>query len=261
MPTWSQIAVKAANAELAAIRGGSGKPLLIFHDELGYPGWMMWNERLAEKRELIIPLQPGFGQSARLDWIMNYRDLGAFYAQVTRELKADPIDVIGFSAGGFIAAEMAAADPGIFSKMVLVAPMGIKPEEGQIMDFFELTIRRHLRATVADPEGTPEFAKIYGGEMTPEQFEAFEDARSETARIGWEPYMHSPNLPQRLYGVSTPTLIVWGDRDQMIPRGCIDAYQKAISGSKVVTIGGAGHRPEIEREYEFSRAVNEFFAS
>jgi hypothetical protein len=26
--------------------------------------------------------------------------------------------------------------------------------------------------------------KIYGGEMTPDQFEAFEDARSETARIG-----------------------------------------------------------------------------
>jgi pimeloyl-ACP methyl ester carboxylesterase len=258
--TWSQISVKAANAELAVIRGGSGKPLLIFHDELGYPGWMMWNERLAEKRELIIPLQPGFGKSARLDWIMGYRDLGAFYAQVTRELKADPIDVIGFSAGGYIAAEMAAADPKIFSKMVLVAPMGIKPGEGQIMDFFELTIRRHLRSTVADPEGTPEFAKIYGGEMTPEQFEAFEDARSETARIGWEPYMHDPSLPHLLYGAKPPTLLVWGTRDKVVPRGCIDAYQKAISGAKVATIEGAGHRPEIEHEYEFSRAVNEFLA-
>jgi pimeloyl-ACP methyl ester carboxylesterase len=258
--TWSQISVKAANAELAVIRGGSGKPLLIFHDELGYPGWMMWNERLAEKRELIIPLQPGFGKSTRIDWVMNYRDLAAFYAQVTRELKADPIDVIGFSGGGFIAAEMAAADPKIFSRMALVAPMGIKPEEGEILDFFALTIRRHLRATVAEPEKTPEFAKIYGGEMTAEQFEAFEDARSETARIGWEPFMHSPNLPQRLYGVQMPSLLIWGTRDGVVPRGCIDAYQKALSGSKVATIEGAGHRPEIEREYEFSRAVAQFLA-
>jgi hypothetical protein len=34
--------------------------------------------------------------------------------------------------------------------------------------------------------------------MTPEQFEAFEDARAETARLGWEPYMHNPSLPYLL---------------------------------------------------------------
>jgi pimeloyl-ACP methyl ester carboxylesterase len=141
---WKQISVKAANTELAVIQGGTGKPLLILHDELGFPGWLAWNEWLADRREQIIPLQPGFGKTSRLDWVMSYRDLAAFYSQVTRELKADPIDVIGFSAGGYIAAEMAAADPKIFSKMVLVAPMGIKPATGQIMDFFELTIRRHL---------------------------------------------------------------------------------------------------------------------
>ena len=118
-------------------------------------------------------------------------------------MKLDPVDVIGFSAGGFIAAEMAAADPRIFSRMVLVAPMGIKPSEGEIKDIFPITIRTHLRATVADPAGTPEFAKLYGGEMTPAQFEAFEDARAETARIGWEPYMHDPALPHLLRGNKT----------------------------------------------------------
>ena len=44
--------------------------------------------------------------------------------------------------------------------------------------------------------------------MTPKQLEAFEDTRSETARIGWEPSRHSPTLPQRLYGVATPLLLV-----------------------------------------------------
>ncbi len=260
MANWKQEIVRAANAEMTVVTGGSGKPLLILHDELGYPGWMDWNDRLAEKRSLIIPMQPGFGQSPRLDWVMNYRDLGGLYAQITRELKADPIDVIGFSAGGYIAAEMVAADPRVFNKMVLVAPMGIKPKEGEILDFFEFTIRRHLRATVADPEGTPEFAKIYGGEMTPTQFEAFEDARAETARIGWEPFMHDPSLPHLLYGVKTPTLLIWGTRDQVVPRGCIDAYQQALAGAQVATIEGVGHRPEIENEPQFSRLVNEFLA-
>ncbi len=258
MATWKQTIVKAANTEMTVIEGGAGKPLLIFHDELGYPGWMAWNEHLAENRSLIIPMQPGFGQTPRLDWIMNYRDLGGLYAQITRELKADPIDVIGFSAGAYIAAEMAAADPRIFSKMVLVAPMGIKPRQGEILDFFELTIRRHLRATVADPEGTPEFAKIYGGEMTPAQFEAFEDARAETARIGWEPFMYDPSLPHLLSGVKIPTLLIWGTRDQVVPRGCIDAYQQALAAAQVATIEGVGHRPEIENEPQFSRLVTQF---
>lgn len=255
---WREETIQAARVALSVIRGGSGKPLLIFHDELGYPGWMAWNERLAENRELIIPLQPGFGKSSRIDWVMNYRDLGGLYAQITRELKANPIDVIGFSAGGFIAAEMAAADPQIFSKMILVAPMGIKPRAGEIMDFFELTIRRHLRATVADPEGTAEFAKIYGGEMTPAQFEAFEDARAETARIGWEPYMHNPSLPHLLYGVKIPTLLMRGTKDEVVPRSCIDAYREAIAGAEVAEIPNVGHRPEIENEPDFTRIVTNF---
>src|SRR5260370_37132018 len=124
---------------------------------------MRWNETIAHERELLIPLQPGYGKTPKLEWVRTFRDLAGFYSQVVRELRLDPVDVIGYSAGGFIAAEMVAADPKIFSKMILVAPMGIKPSEGEIMDIFPITMRTHLRATVADPAGTPGFIKLYGG--------------------------------------------------------------------------------------------------
>jgi len=261
LANWTETTANIAGTELVLVRGGSGKPLLMFHDELGYPGWMSWNEELAKERELLIPLQPGFGRTPRLDWVRNYRDLGGFYARVLREMNLDPIDVIGFSAGGFIAAEMAAADPKIFSRMVLVAPMGLKPTEGEIADIFPLTIRSYLRSTVAD-RAAPEFGKIYGGEMTPQQFEAFEDARTETARIGWEPYMHNPSLSYLLEGVKKlPTLLVWGTKDAIVPKGCIKAYQKALAGAQVAEIPGVGHRPEIENSQEFVRAVKAFLAS
>ena len=129
------------------------------------------------------------------------------------------------------------------------------------MDIFPLTARSALRATVAD-QGTPEFAKIYGGEMTPEQFEAFEDARAETARIGWEPYMHNPSLPYLLANAKkVPTLLVWGTKDRVVPRGCVDAYRKALANAKVAEIADVGHRPEIENSAEFLRAVSAFLAS
>jgi pimeloyl-ACP methyl ester carboxylesterase len=258
---WSEETVRVAETDLALIKGGNGKPLLIFHDELGCPGWMSWNAALAETRTLLIPLQPGFGKTPRLDWIRSYRDLAGFYSQVVRWMHLDPVDVIAFSAGGFIAAEMAAADPKIFSHMVLVAPMGIKPNEGEILDFFALTIRHHLRATVAEPEKIPEFGQIYGGEMTPAQFEAFEDARAETARIGWEPFMHNPSLPYLLRGLTTPTLLVWGTRDSVVPRGCIDEYRKVIPSAQMVQLAGVGHRPEIEDALSFERAVEKFLAA
>jgi pimeloyl-ACP methyl ester carboxylesterase len=258
---WKQETVHVADTDVAIIKGGSGKPLLIFHDELGFTGWMSWNEKLAENRTLLMPLQPGFGRTPRIDWIRDYRDLAGFYSQMVRAMNLDPVDVIGFSAGGFIAAEMAAADPKIFSKMVLVAPMGIKPSEGEIMDIFPITIRTHLRATVADPHATPEFTKIYGGEMTPEQFELFEEARAETARIGWEPYMHNPSLPHLLRDTKLPTMLVWGNRDKVVPRGCIDAYRKAIKVAQVAEIESSGHRPEIENPAEFDRVVRKFLGA
>jgi pimeloyl-ACP methyl ester carboxylesterase len=261
LANWTETTANIAGTKLVLVRGGSGRPLIMFHDELGYPGWMKWNEELAKERELIIPFQPGFGKTPKIDWVRNYRDLGGFYARVLREMNLDPVDVIGFSAGGFIAAEMAASDPKIFSRMVLVAPMGLKPDEGEIADIFPLTIRSYLRSTVADTT-TPEFGKIYGGEMTPEQFEAFEDARTETARIGWEPYLHNPSLGYLLEGVKKlPTLLVWGTRDRIVPRGCIKAYQKALAGAQVAEIPGVGHRPEIENSEEFVRSVKAFLAS
>ncbi|MDO8435017.1 MAG: alpha/beta hydrolase [Candidatus Binatus sp.] len=261
MANWTEETISVAGTELAMVKGGAGKPLLIFHDELGYTGWMTWNMELAEQRQLLMPLQPGFGKTPRLDWVRNYRDLAGYYSRVMRELHLDPVDVIGFSAGGFIAAEMAAADPRIFSRMILVAPMGIRPAEGEIMDIFPMTMRTHLRATVADPLHTPEFTKIYGGEMTPVQFEAFEEARAESARIGWEPYMHNPSLPHLLEGLSLPTLLIWGDHDRVVPRGCVDAYRRVIKGAQVQVIQGAGHRPEIENCGEFVKGVRNFLKS
>jgi pimeloyl-ACP methyl ester carboxylesterase len=258
---WREDTVHIAGIDLALIRGGSGAPVLMLHDELGYPGWMHWNALLAAERELLIPLQPGYGKTPRLEWLRSYRDVAGLYARLIREMGLAAVDVIGFSAGGFIAAEMAAADPKLFEHMILVAPMGLKPTTGEIFDFLAVTIRSHLLATVTNPE-TPEFGKIYGGEMTPEQFELFEDARTETARLGWEPFMYNPSLGYLLEGVhDLPTLLIWGQQDMVVPRGCIEAYQKAMPGAHVAEMPGVGHRPEIENSPEFVRLVQAFLAS
>ena len=124
--------ITVAESELTLIKGGAGKPLLMLHDELGFPGWVKWNDELAAECEFVIPLQPGFDKTPRIDWIRSFRDLASFYSMAVRDMGLGPVDVIAFSAGGYIAAEMVASDPSIFNHMILVGPMGIKPEKGEI---------------------------------------------------------------------------------------------------------------------------------
>ena len=71
--------------------------------------------------------------------------------------------------------------------------------------------------------------------------------------------MHDRSLPQRLAGVhGVETLIVWGDADQVVPRGCAEAYAAALPAARLETIPGAGHRPEIEDRERFVALVGEF---
>jgi len=258
---WKEQTVRVAGTDLKLIQGGSGNPLLVLHEELGHPGWSRWHEELARDHTLILPLHPGFGQSPQVKWLRNVRDLACFYGRLVREQYPGAIDVIGFSLGGWIAAEMATFDARQFRRMVLVAPTGIRPPQGEIKDLFTVPARTYLNASVHNIEGTPEFAKLYGGEQTPAQFEAWEDARAEAARLAWEPYMFNPSLPQLLEGIAgLPTLLVWGQQDEVVPVSAGEAYHKSIAGSEFLMLDGCGHRPEIEKQAEFTERVIKFLA-
>jgi len=250
--------VQIGDVPVKLLRAGEGRPLLMLHDELGFPGWMRWNEQLVGERAFVIPLQPGFGHTPRVPWFRDYRDVAMLYSRLLRVISTGPIDVIGFSAGAFIAAEMAAMNPHVFRRMILVGPLGVRPLDGEIFDFLAVTMTTHVAATVSHHEAE-EFGTMYGGEVTPHQFELFEAARGETSRLGWEPFMYDPSLPYHLSGIGDlPTMVVWGDEDLIVPRGAIDAYAAAIPDARVEILPGVGHRPEIEAVDRFVECVSDF---
>jgi len=256
---WRVSLVHVASTDLTFIKGGTGRPLLVLHEELGYPGWLRWHVALAQSHTLHIPLHPGFGTSPRVEWVSSVRDLACFYARVLQDMGLSPIDVIGFSLGGWIVAEMAANCAQQFRRMVLVAPAGIRPPEGDIMDMFTVSARAYLNASVHDPAQTSEFALLYGGAATPEQFEAWEEARAETARLVWRPYMYNPSLGPLLEGVrGLPTLVLWGRQDQIVPLSAGQIYNRSITGSELAVFEGCGHRPEIEHAPGFIERVQHF---
>ena len=85
---------------------------------------------------VYMPSHPGFGQSDRPEWLENMSDLACFYNWFLEKQGLDGARCIGFSLGGYLAAEMVAACNHSFSKLMLVDPVGIKPNEGEITDIF-----------------------------------------------------------------------------------------------------------------------------
>jgi pimeloyl-ACP methyl ester carboxylesterase len=259
--TWTEEIVEVAGTRLQLVKGGAGEPLLVLHGEMGHPGWLRFHEALARRNTLYIPSHPGFGKSPRLDWVMNMRDLAGWYLDALDDLELGQVNVVGFSLGGWLAAEMATMCPDQFKKLVLVGAAGIKPPTGEIFDMFLVVAKEYITASVRDPSSVPEFKLLCPDEPTPEQAEAWEVAREQACRLSWRPYMHYPGLPHLLRRLKRlPTLIVWGRQDPIVPLSAAEVYHQSIKGSRLMVLNDCGHQPEVEKPDEFARAVQAFLS-
>lgn len=253
--------VEVAGLRIQLRRGGAGAPLLVLHGELGVPGWLRAYARLAERYTVYVPSLPGFGRSARPDWIVTVRDLAAWTTWFVRDLKLpEPLPVIGCSLGGWVAAEIATMNAALFSKMVLVGAAGLAPENGELWDYFVHGSREAFAQAFYDRAKAPEYAQYYDRAWTPEEEAQAEQNREMAARLFWKPYMRSPTLPALLRGVATPTLVLWGREDAIIPLDVGRRYARAIPGATEMVLDHCGHLPEMEKPEAFVRAVLDFLA-
>jgi pimeloyl-ACP methyl ester carboxylesterase len=253
--------VEAAGVRIELRRGGTGPPVLVLHGELGAPGWLRAYARLAERFTVYVPSLPGFGQSARPDWIVSVRDLAAWVTWFVRDLElSQPLPVIGFSLGGWVAAEIATVNAGLFTKMVLVGAAGLPPEQGQVWDYFMHSNTEAFAQAFCEPSKAAEYAQYYGKTWTAEDETQAERNREMAARLLWKPYMRSHTLSALLRGVVTPTLVVWGREDRIIPVNVCERYVRTIPGARAEILDGCGHLPEMEQPEAFARVVLDFLA-
>jgi len=251
--------VVLANTTVKLKKSGSGDPLLILHSEMGNAGWLKYQQELAKDHTVYMLSHPGCMGSDQPDWIMNMRDLAGWYLQAIEELDITPMNVIGLSFGGWIAAEMAVMSPQTFNKMILVSATGIKPEEGEIFDIFGVTPQVFQQKSFFDPSNTSEYQIVCPDELTEELALEWEYARESTCRVSWRPYMYYPALPNLLNRLKNlETLIVWGSEDEIVPLNSGQIYNRNIQGSRLEVIKNCGHRPEIEKVGEFLKLVKEF---
>src|SRR4030095_3128729 len=210
---------------------------------------------LADRFTVLAPAHPGYDQSPRPAWLKNVRDIAVLYQALLANRQLAGVTCVGLGFGGWIAAEMATMAPPQLERLVRVGAMEIKPERGDIMDQALMSYIEYIRAGFHDPAALD---RAYGTELPTPLLERWGVKRQTTFRIAWRPYMFNPSLPHLLGDVRSPTLVVWGADDRVVPLECGERYAKALPAAKLVVIEKAGHLVDMERPEDVARAVIDF---
>jgi len=234
---------------------GRGEPLLYLHNMSAQLDWFPFMDRLAERYRVLAPVFPGFGESTGLENIDDPTDTVVYHNDLLDALGVESAYVMGHELGGSFAAELAALSPHRVRKLVLVDAYGLWLEEHPCPDIFA-TPRRTL-PTLLWHNPTSEFAQDYNPPTRDPEI-TIQRTRAQTAgsRFLWQ--FPNRGLSKRIHRISSPTLIVWGESDRLIPLEYGKAFNALIRGSKLVTIKEAGNLPMLEQPDAFMKAVTDF---
>lgn len=245
--------------ELEVLRRGAGRPVVLLHGLQPVDPGARFLDLLARRCALLAPSHPGFGRSPRPEGFETVYDLVHLYLALLDALPDERVSLVGFSFGGWLAAEIAAACAHRLDRLVLVDALGIKVSDRGTPDILDV-FNTHPDTVQARSWHDPaRFAPDYDA-MTDEALTLRARNWESLSRYGWHPYMYNPQLPRWLSRVAVPTLVLWGASDRIVAPSYGEAYSALIPNARFAAIEAAGHHPEIERPDAFADHLLGFLA-
>jgi pimeloyl-ACP methyl ester carboxylesterase len=152
-----------------------------------------------------------------------------------------PVQLVGHSLGGLVAVRVAARRPELVARLALVAPAGVPPGHGPLG--YALPLARELAGS------SPGFLRQL-------VLDAARAGPVTLLRSAWE--LLGEDVRGELAAVRAPTLLLWGERDALVPAAHAAAYAAGIPHARVELIPGAAHVPMVERPAETAEALLRF---
>jgi pimeloyl-ACP methyl ester carboxylesterase len=255
-----RVAVDTPNGSTVSVaQTGQGPDLLVLHRSIGGDSLATFVAALGSKFAVVAPAMPGYDDSSRPDWARSVRDIAAIVRHVVRPFSAERPVLVGPGLGGWVAAEMAAMSPECFRALVLIGPLGVQPRQGEITDPFLFSCDRYIEMGFADKDA---YRRTFGEDgLGSDAWLRRERNREMTTRIAWKPRMFDQTLPFRLQYIELPTLILWGEQDEVVPRGVVERYGEAIQGARLEVLPGRGHMLEVEDPDRITNLISSFVAN
>lgn len=238
---------------------GEGRPFGYLAGIGGLTAWTPFLDRMAERRRVIVPSLPGFpgAQAFRhldshLDWLVTVEAL-------LLEAGITDCDLMGVSVGGTLAADIAAVWPEMFSRLVLLAPLGLYDPEDPTADVWAQRPGTTGTLLCADPANYDTPRQRPDGVDDVEWEIVQNRAMEAAARLLWP--VGDTRLARRLGRVRADTLLLWGTEDKVLPFSYAARFADAIDGNtQVDSIGGAGHLADLDQPEAVAARVLEFLS-
>ena len=222
---------------------GLGRPFLLLHGGGGPNTVAGFAELLATARgaRAVSPIHPGFGGTPRPEALHTVGGLAALYVALLDQLDLNDVTVAGNSVGGWIAAEMALLGSPRVSSAVIIDAAGIDVPGHPIADFFSLTLDQVFQLSYHNPGPF----RIDPSALPPAAQAIAAGNRAALATYAGTS-MSDPGLAGRRSGLQVPTLVLWGDSDQIVDPDYGRAYAAAIPTARFQLLKDTGHLPQME---------------
>jgi pimeloyl-ACP methyl ester carboxylesterase len=245
------------------LEAGSGRPVVFLHGAGGLFEREPFLERLAAKRRVLAVEWPGYGESTGEEKLEDMLDFALHGWDVIDALALDERPVlIGHSMGGMIAAEMACLNPRAIEKLVLVSAAGLWIDSQPIADLFATTPFELPQLLFHDPQ---EGIKLLMGGLDLSDDSALQKFLIDNARrLGTAGKILFPipdrRLSKRIYRLTTPTLVLWGRSERLIPPAYAEHWVELLADAKLAWIEEAGHMLLHEQPDACAEQVERFLS-
>jgi pimeloyl-ACP methyl ester carboxylesterase len=249
-PDWLEV----GDLRVAYRRKGTGEPTLYLHGAGLTRMWLPHLEALSQRVDVIAPEHPGYGETEMPEWLDGFEDLVIHYDELLDVLGLDRVHVVGYSLGGWLAAEFASYYPKRLKSLTLMVPAGLRIEGKPIPnpvammpeEFFDLIFndKSNMHLVLPDFESLEEIVHGYGEGAT-------------LARLAWTS-QYNLKLETRLRRVTCPSQVVRAEHDRLICDEMAERYAELLPNSRIETVPGTGHALAVEQPDEVGAVIGDF---
>jgi pimeloyl-ACP methyl ester carboxylesterase len=269
--------VQVAGAPVNVIDLGEGDPMVFIHGLAG--AWVNWLENLphfARNHRVIAMDLPGFGHSPMPTEKISISGYGRIVDELLGTLGIQRAVVVGNSMGGFIGAEIAIRFSTRVEKLVLVSAAGISIEHQRnepVLRVLELLddvlilgtgwMATRSAGLAGRPRARRQIMRLVAHRADDLPAPLIAEQVMGSGKPGFVPALDALTdypIRDRLREIECPVLVVWGEKDRLVPVRDAYVFGELIPNARVVVWPETGHVAMLERPAAFNALVDEFLA-
>jgi pimeloyl-ACP methyl ester carboxylesterase len=247
------------------LEGGTAREVesvLYLHGLGGGGKWESFHMAMATVTHTVAPNLPGWSGPGPVESLKSCADYAAFCLKLLQALELPRAVLVGHSIGGAIAAQIAVEAPNLFSRLVLIDPLGLDVPEAPSADLASLDEEAFATAAFAklglvaraQPYGFgSELQNIRSG---PEFERQWKGRNLIVDHLGGA----SPHtsLTSQLMTLQVPVMLVWGQEDSIVPVRQGEVLRSRLPDARLQVIEKAAHLPMMERAETTNRVIRDF---